>query len=118
MRSGGMTAENRRLEQDQKTLEAMARIYCRAHRHVCSPDGRLCEDCASLVVYANNRTRRCPHHHRGTCDTCEIQCYQPAMRARIRAMMVFSGPRMILHHPVMAVRHMIKKRSGHGKERP
>ena len=29
------------------------------------------------------------------------------MRKKIREVMRFSGPRMIFHHPVMAVRHLI-----------
>ena len=30
------------------------------------------------------------------------------MREKIRAVMRFSGPRMIFHHPVMALRHVIE----------
>ncbi len=30
------------------------------------------------------------------------------MREKIRAVMRFSGPRMIFHHPVAAVRHVLK----------
>ena len=32
------------------------------------------------------------------------------MRERIREVMRFSGPRMIFHHPVMAVRHVIESK--------
>jgi len=32
------------------------------------------------------------------------------MREKIREVMRFSGPRMILHHPVMAVRHVIESK--------
>lgn len=101
----------RELEKDERTLVAMARIYCCGHRHI--PDdfnsGPLCGECAETIEYALERTRRCPHDHKGTCDTCTVQCYKPDMRQKIRLIMAYSGPRMIFHHPVMAIRHLKKK---------
>jgi hypothetical protein len=32
------------------------------------------------------------------------------MREKIRQVMRFSGPRMIIHHPVMAIRHVIESK--------
>jgi hypothetical protein len=32
------------------------------------------------------------------------------MREKIREVMRFSGPRMIFHHPIMAIRHLIESR--------
>ncbi len=107
----------RELKKDERTLVAMARIYCRGHRHI--PDGNnrgsLCGECAETIEYALERTRKCTHDHKGTCDTCTIQCYKPGMRQKIRLIMAYSGPRMIFHHPIMAIRHLKKKRHG-GKE--
>jgi hypothetical protein len=34
-------------------------------------------------------------------------CYTPDMRERIRAVMRFSGPRMLLHHPWLALMHLV-----------
>lgn len=42
------------------------------------------------------------------CSNCRVHCYRPDMRAEIREVMRFSGPRMMLHHPVMAVRHLLE----------
>jgi len=39
-----------------------------------------------------------------------VHCYKPAMRENIRAVMRYSGPRMISHHPLMAIQHLIDKR--------
>ncbi len=102
----------RDLRKDERTLVAMARIYCHGHRHIAdsSNDEQLCHECFQVVEYALERTKRCPHEHKGTCDTCTIQCYKPAMRQRIREIMAYSGPRMMFHHPLMAVRHLAKKR--------
>ena len=37
-----------------------------------------------------------------------MHCYKPQMREKIRDVMRFSGPRMIFHHPIAAVRHVIE----------
>ena len=42
------------------------------------------------------------------CSNCKTHCYQTQMRERIRQVMRYSGPRMLLHHPVMAVRHVVE----------
>ncbi len=42
------------------------------------------------------------------CANCRVHCYKPAMREKIRAVMRFSGPRMIFHHPVAAIWHVIE----------
>lgn len=97
----------RELKKDELTLVAMAGIYCHGHRHI-SENG-LCKECSEAITYALERTKRCPHEHKGTCDTCTIQCYKPAMRAEIRKIMAYSGPRMLFRHPAMAIRHLVKK---------
>ena len=45
------------------------------------------------------------------CSNCRVHCYRPEMRTRIREVMRFSGPRMIFHNPVAAVRHVIETRA-------
>ena len=42
------------------------------------------------------------------CSNCTVHCYRPEMRERIRTVMRYAGPRMLFHHPVMAIRHMIE----------
>lgn len=100
----------KKIKQDERTVMAMARIYCRGHQHICEPGKLLCVDCKQTIEYANERTRRCPQKRKGTCDTCTIQCYKPAMREKIRAIMAYSGPRMMFHHPLMALQHLNRKK--------
>lgn len=109
-------ADERRIAADERTVMAMARIYCRGHHHDHAPGQDLCPDCAEVIAYAQARTRACPRKHRGTCDTCPHPCYKPVMRARIREIMAYSGPRMLFHHPIMAIRHLAKKIKGHPEE--
>ena len=37
-----------------------------------------------------------------------VHCYKPDMREKIREIMRFSGPRMIFHHPMTAITHVIE----------
>ena len=64
---------------------------------------------AALDEYARNRSDRCPFMETQTfCANCRVHCCKLEMRAQIREVMRYSGPRMMLHHPVMAVRHVIE----------
>ncbi|QZN98032.1 nitrous oxide-stimulated promoter family protein [Symbiopectobacterium purcellii] len=61
-----------------------------------------------LSAYATNRLERCQFgEEKQACKHCPIHCYQPARREQIRAIMRWSGPRMLLHHPILAIRHLI-----------
>lgn len=42
------------------------------------------------------------------CSNCKVHCYKPEMREKIRAVMRFSGPRMMFRHPVTAVCHVLE----------
>ncbi len=36
-----------------------------------------------------------------------MHCYRPEMRQRVRDVMIFAGPRMLLRHPVLALLHLV-----------
>jgi len=89
---------------EQKTLEAMMRMYCR-HHHGGRP---LCAECTALAEYAQRRLERCVFGDaKPTCANCVVHCYRADERERIRAMMRWAGPRMILRHPVLAFMHKV-----------
>lgn len=91
---------------EKETVETMIGMYC---RDVHGSAGGLCSECIELRDYAFGRIDRCPiREHRVRCTKCEVHCYSPEMRERIRAVMRYSGPRMMLH-PVMALRHFAKR---------
>ena len=92
------------LSQERETVRAMIRIYCRYNHH----QKPLCEECTQLWDYADERLAKCPFGvEKPTCQNCQVHCYKPEMRQRIKDVMRFAGPRMIWHHPVMAIRHLI-----------
>ena len=112
-------ALKRKREREQEIVSQMIALYCKgnhsAHR---SPPPRergsgerrdLCPECAELEAYAHARSERCPFMEEKTfCSNCTVHCYRPEMRERIRTVMRYAGPRMLFHHPVMAIRHMIE----------
>ena len=92
-------------EREKRTVSLMISIYCRAHHGTSG----LCPECAELDAYARQRSDKCPFMETKTfCSNCTVHCYRKDMRDRIRAVMRFSGPRMLFHHPVMAIRHVIE----------
>lgn len=94
-------------EQEKEIVSRMIAIYCRRNH-----GGReLCPDCAALDAYARHRSDKCPFMETKTfCSNCRVHCYGQDMREKIRAVMRFSGPRMLFHHPVMAVRHVLENK--------
>lgn len=42
------------------------------------------------------------------CANCRVHCYKPEMRERIKTVMHFSGPRMLLYYPLATIRHLIE----------
>ncbi len=68
----------------------------------------LCPDCEELLRYAHARLDHCPFGERkSSCKKCTVHCYKPAMRERMRLVMRFSGPRMLLYAPWAAIRHLL-----------
>jgi len=93
-----------RIEREQRTVAQMIRIYCR-HKE---GNRELCPDCLALLEYARLRLSKCPFgENKTSCRKCTVHCYRPDMKERIKAVMHYSGPRMILHHPITAIRHLI-----------
>ncbi len=100
-----MSNAHPRMAREARTVEAMVRLYCRGRHH--SPGG-LCLECRELLDYARSRLARCPYQEgKTTCARCPVHCYRPAMRERVRAVMRYAGPRMLLRHPVLAFWHML-----------
>lgn len=96
------------IQKEKKTIAAMIEIYCKGN-HKC--DGSLCADCRQLLEYAKKRLDNCPFGNgKGACSKCTIHCYKPRMRQKIKAVMRYSGRRMTLKHPVLAVKHLWKEK--------
>ncbi|MHB9033098.1 MAG: nitrous oxide-stimulated promoter family protein [Anaerolineae bacterium] len=98
-------AGSKRLQREQHTMQVMIALYCRGQHH---PAAQLCADCRALEEYARQRLARCRYGSRKpTCARCPVHCYQPEMRARMRRVMRYAGPRMLLRHPLLALAHFV-----------
>ena len=94
-------------EREKETVSLMIRLYCRKKHG----GKELCPACAELDAYARLRSDKCPFMETKTfCSNCKVHCYKKDMREKIREVMRFSGPRMIFHHPIMAIRHVIESK--------
>lgn len=97
-----MRYENR-VRFERETVSLMISMYCRAvHRNP-----SLCSECTQLQRYAFARIEKCVlHPNKPVCSECKIHCYKPLMRAQIRQVMRFAGPRMLTRHPLRALRYL------------
>jgi hypothetical protein len=94
-----------RLERESRTIRAMLRVYCKGV-HGSAAD--LCDSCAELGRYADLRLARCPYREsKPACVKCPIHCYRADRRQEMRIVMRYAGPRMLLRHPVLALRHKV-----------
>ena len=93
-------------EREKAMVSQMITLYCKKNHKV---KNGLCPDCAKLDKYARARSDKCPFMETKTfCSNCRVHCYKPEMREKIRAVMRFSGPRMIFYHPAAAIRHVVE----------
>ncbi|MGD0281248.1 MAG: nitrous oxide-stimulated promoter family protein [Dissulfurispiraceae bacterium] len=100
-----MQKKNLKIIREEKTVQAMIRIYC-GDKH--GTKNSLCTDCKELAAYAKSRLAKCPlQEARTACAKCPVHCYKPAMRDRVRDVMRYSGPRMTYRHPVLALFHFV-----------
>ena len=94
----------RRLSREERTIAVMIALYCR-DTHGATPD--TCAACSALRAYAHDRLVRCPFEaDKPTCLNCAVHCYRGDMHERVRAVMRYSGPRMLLRHPVLTLLHL------------
>ena len=94
-----------RIEEEKNTVGMMVRLYCRHYEK----NIELCYSCAELLKYANERLTKCKFgENKPTCKRCPIHCYKPDMRERMRRVMRWAGPRMLLYHPIEAIKHLLR----------
>lgn len=92
------------IENQKKTLALMVFIYCNGKKH----NAPICPVCMELLEYAKERLDTCKYGiDKPLCSNCETHCYKPEMRERVKEAMRYSGPRMLYHYPIMALKHFL-----------
>ncbi len=84
-------------------IRTMIQIYCKGNHK--NKTG-LCEDCEELLNYAAVRIEKCPFTEEKTfCSHCKVHCYKQDMRAKVKDVMRYAGPRMLFVKPHLVVMH-------------
>jgi len=101
-----------RSRRDLPVLACFVGIWCEGHhgdreREPWSPPQRLrevfdeplpelCFECGATLAYAVGRRVACPYDPKPACKHCPTPCYREEQRERMRAIMRYSGWRLIL----------------------
>lgn len=107
-----MNKEYRQWNIEKRLIPEMIRIYCLGnHKELRKEEGvkgkELCSKCKKLAEYAEFRLEKCPFKkNKGFCSFCKIHCYKPEYRAEMKAVMRYSGSRMLFSHPIFALSHV------------
>jgi hypothetical protein len=93
------------LAREKKTAGFMISIYCKHHH--CSAGRDLCVDCKQVKDQVFMHLEKCPSQKNKTaCGRCGLKCYPAASRVKVWTIMSYSGPRMLLYHPGLALQHL------------
>lgn len=93
------------IAKDVQTIRHMTEIYCHAHHD--SKDG-LCPECEDFYLYSVKRLACCPFgEKKPVCGSCKIRCFGKGYKERAKEIMAYSGPRLLLKHPYLSLRHII-----------
>ncbi len=94
-----------RIHREKQTIERMIHLYCTDHHDT---QGELCDSCQQLLTYAKRRLDSCPFQdQKPACNHCQTHCYTPAKQQAMREIMRYSGPKMMVRHPWLSLRHLI-----------
>jgi hypothetical protein len=94
------------IQKEKEMVTKMINIYCRKKHH--RPD--LCEECLALKTYAFKRLSLCQFGEEKTaCSNCSVHCYKPDYRQKMKVVMRYSGPWMLLYHPIYSVKHLLNR---------
>lgn len=98
---------NKKRNDEKIIVDKMIKIYCKKNHN----KKDLCEECKELSDYAHLRVEKCPHMEEKTfCSSCTTHCYDSEHRNKIKEVMRFSGPRILLHNPILAIKHILEEK--------
>lgn len=104
---------------DMAVLGRFVAVYCR-DKHSDRPKTRftyrgiedrvwrdieLCDECARLLAHGTAKRLLCPLDPKPSCKHCEIHCYAPGHRERVREIMRYSGKKLMRRGRVDLIYH-------------
>jgi hypothetical protein len=102
-----------KIEKEKRISFLMIDLYYKKHKELSNGEKE------ELKKYVELRLNKCPFQENKTfCSNCKIHCYKKDMQEKIIMVMRYSGPRMILYHPILAIRHLreSKREKKNGKK--
>lgn len=91
-----------KIEREKRTIELMIKIYCKKKHK----NKELCDECQELLEYAHKRLSFCKFgEEKSACAKCPIHCYKKDMKEKVKEVMRFSGPRLLIYNPIELFRH-------------
>lgn len=102
------------IDSEKRIVALMIALYCRKkHNNNNNNNKLLCDKCKALVEFTSERLDKCPFGEgKPACIDCKVHCYRTnlEMRAAIKSVMRFSGPRMLFYHPKDSFYHFLRKK--------
>ena len=95
---------------DLKVLLQFTSVYCKANhagrktvietavaefRRLPLTRFPACHECRDFLLYAFERRLRCPLQEKPACKHCQVHCFKPGHREKVREIMRFSGQYLI-----------------------
>lgn len=95
-----------KIDREKEVVSRMIALYSKKKLGMTD----LSDEYKALEVYAHKRLDMCKFGcNKPNCKRCPIHCYKPEMREKIRTIMRWAGPRMMIYDPIAAIRHLLNK---------
>ena len=94
------------INSEKIVISQMIRLYCKHKLKLME----ISTEHLELEAYAHKRLDGCKFgDNKPACKHCTIHCYRPDMRQKVREVMRWAAPRMILYNPIAAIKHLFNK---------
>lgn len=65
----------------------------------------VCDECTKMLTHGTAKRLICPMEPKPYCKECDVHCYAPGYRERVREIMRYSGKKLILRGRVDLIYH-------------
>lgn len=97
----------KRIHREKLTIHKMIALYQKGCPQA-EPDQAYYQ---ALFEFAQKRLDKCVYgENKPACKHCPVHCYPYVRREEMKRIMRWAGPRMIWHHPLLTVQHLIDDR--------
>ena len=85
-----------RTKREKRIVAKMIEKFCQDNHN----SSNLCESCRELKEYAFKRLISCPFEKdKPICSKCKNHCYNKNQQGRIKEVMRYAGPKMLMKYP-------------------